>query len=308
MKISIYLNYIIVVFLFSSCIKDNVMFDASGQFETNEIIISSKIGGELFDFDIEEGDIVKKGTYIGCIDTIQLHLEKCKLIAKKKSIQHKSINIFEQIAGLKEQIKQTQMELSRNERLVRSNAGIAKKNDDLLFQLEILQKELKAKISTLKNANNSIYEEGRVIDIQIAQINDKIDKSMLYSPITGNIICLFIKKNELALEGAPLFKIAETSKMYLRAYITAAQLSQIKLGDCVKVYIFNNGSSKEYNGKVTWITEQAEFTPKTIQTNDERENLVYAIKVLVPNDGHIKIGMYGDIKFPKKNVDNENYN
>lgn len=303
MKKNIYITLFIASIFFSSCNTSVEKYDATGQFEVTEITISAKVDGELLDFNIEEGFHIKAGESIGYIDTTQLHLEKMQLIAKMQSISYKICDISKQIASNEERIRQAKVERTRNEKLVTSNAGTQKGLDDMNHLLKILQKELYAKKADLENNNNSINHDIQAINIQIEQINDKIKNSIITAPIDGTVLYKYIEEHELASKGKALLKIADVQKMFLRAYITSSQLSQIKLNDKVVVHInMNVPNPPKYEGVLTWIADQAEFTPKTIQTIDERENLVYAIKILVKNDGFLKSGMYGDVQFANKST------
>ena len=220
-----------------------------------------------------------------------------QLLTSVKSVQSRRSDIAKQIAATKEQIAKAEKEKKRNENLLKSNAATQKQVDDIDSQLAVLQKQLAAQISTLQNSNQSVTEESSAMEIQVAQVEDQLQKSHIISPINGTVLSKYAEAGELATQGKPLFKIADIENMYLRAYIIADQLTQMKLGQEVKVFAdYGEDGKREYTGKVTWISDKAEFTPKTIQTRDERANLVYAVKIAVKNDGYLKIGMYGEVK------------
>lgn len=291
------LFYAIFLSLTAACGNGNGDYDASGTFESTEIIVSAEANGKIMHFNVEEGDLLKDGQEVGYIDTMQLYLKKMQLLTSVKSVQSRRSDIAKQIAATKEQIAKAEKEKKRNENLLKSNAATQKQVDDIDSQLAVLQKQLAAQISTLQNGNQSVTEESSAMEIQVAQVEDQLQKSHIISPISGTVLSKYAETGELATQGKPLFKIADIENMYLRAYIIADQLTQMKLGQEVKVFAdYGEDGKREYTGKVTWISDKAEFTPKTIQTRDERANLVYAVKIAVKNDGYLKIGMYGEVK------------
>lgn len=291
------LFYAIFLSLTAACGNGNGDYDASGTFESTEIIVSAEANGKIMRFNVEEGDLLKDGQEVGYIDTVQLYLKKMQLLTSVKSVQSRRSDIAKQIAATKEQIAKAEKEKKRNENLLKSNAATQKQVDDINSQLAVLQKQLAAQISTLQNGNQSVTEESSAMEIQVAQVEDQLQKSHIISPISGTVLSKYAEAGELATQGKPLFKIADIENMYLRAYIIADQITQMKLGQEVKVFAdYGEDGKREYTGKVTWISDKAEFTPKTIQTRDERANLVYAVKIAVKNDGYLKIGMYGEVK------------
>lgn len=286
----------ILCLLLSACGKGNGNFDASGTFEATEVIVSSEANGRITLLNLEEGQTLKAGEIVGYIDSTQLYLKKLQLQASTKSVKSREADITKQIAATKEQITKAEQERRRNENLLKSNASTRKQLDDIDSQIKVLKKQLEAQVSTLQRSNASVSEESSALQIQVAQIEDQLDKCRIVSPIDGTVLAKYAETGELAVQGKPLFKVADTENIYLRAYVIADQLTQLKLGQEVKVYAdFGKDEQKEYAGKVTWISDKAEFTPKTIQTRDERANLVYAVKIAVKNDGYIKIGMYGEV-------------
>lgn len=286
------------ILLFASCSNKEKNYDASGSFEADEIIISSEANGTIKLLQIEEGQSLKSGEFIGYIDSIQLYLKKKQLLAQIKAALSKKPNIDTQIAALEEQIKTSEKEQQRISKLVKADAATTKQLDDINANIEILKKQLLAQKSTLAISSEGINQETAPIHIQIEQINDQIKRCQIINPIKGTVLAKYVSANEIAAIGKPLYKIANLSVMLLKVYISGNQLSQIKLNQKVKVKTDDgNGGFRETQGQVIWINDKAEFTPKTIQTKDERANLVYAVKVKVNNDGHYKIGMYGEISF-----------
>ena len=282
----------------SSCGNKKGDYDASGTFEATEVIVSSEANGKIMQFNIEEGQLLKADEEVGCIDTLQLYLKKMQLLASGKAIASKSTDINKQIAATKEQIGKAEYERKRTENLLKENAATQKQIDDIDSQIAVLKKQLEAQISTLQRGNASITEESSAYEIQVAQLDDQLRKCHITSPICGTVLAKYAEAGELAAPGTPLFKVADMEQIYLRAYITSEQLSEVKLGQKVTVYAdYGKEVRKEYPGVVTWISDSSEFTPKTILTKDERANLVYAVKVAVKNDGMLKIGMYGGCNF-----------
>lgn len=281
-----------------SCRNVSSEFDAEGYFESTEVTVSSEATGRILDFDVQEGDTVQAGSQVGCVDTVQLYLTRKQLLLSSESVLSNRPDINTQVQALKEQIKTATREKERVSRLLADGAATQKQMDDIDAQLTLLKVQLDAQETALKNSVTSIDAQGSSIDMQIAQIEDRLAKCRIISPVSGTILTKYAEAGEFTSTGRPLFKVADLDKVYLRAYVTSAQLSQIKLGQAVKVYSdYGKGYTKEYDGKVTWISSESEFTPKNIQTADERKNLVYAIKVAVKNDGLIKLGMYGGVIF-----------
>lgn len=283
--------------MLSSCGNGHDIYDASGVFEATEVTVSAKSMGEILLFDVEEGQTLEAGKQVGYIDTLQLHLKKNQLLASMKSVGGRYYNVSKQIASIRQQITTQKNEQKRFENLIKSNAANQKQLDDINAQIVLLEKQLLAQTETLENNNRSVSGESLSLGAQVAQIDDQIQKSIITSPINGTVLSKYAEQGELATQGRSLFKVADIEKMKLRVYITADQLTFLKIGQAVKVYSDQGVlDRKEYSGTVTWISDKAEFTPKTIQTRDERANLVYAVKVAVKNDGYIKKGMYGEIK------------
>lgn len=283
--------------LLSACGRGNGDYDASGVFETTEVIVSAEANGKIMQFDITEGQLLDAGREIGYIDTVQLYLKKMQLLANMKSVKTRYTDVPRQIAATKQQIATQRNELKRFENLVKSNAANQKQVDDINAQILVLERQLAAQTETLENSNRGVSEESTGLDIQVAQLNDQLQKSIITSPIKGTVLSKYAEQGELATQGRVLFKIADMDNMFLRAYITSGQLTEVKIGQQVRVFAdFGEKDKKEYAGTITWISDKSEFTPKTIQTRDERANLVYAVKIAVKNDSYLKKGMYGELE------------
>mgnify|MGYP000433695977 FL=1 len=284
----------------AACGSGMLDYDATGTFETTEVLVSSEVSGKLLWLDVEEGTVLEAGQQVGVVDTVQLYLRKKQLEASVKSVEGQLPDILKQVAALKEEIATAEREKRRVENLLKAGAANQKQLDDAQAHLEVLQKQLVAQGSTLLNSRESLTWQSSSVGVQVAQVEDQLMKCHITSPIAGTVLAKYAEAGELATMGKPLFKVADMEQMYIRAYITSEQLSQVKLGQKVTVFSdYGNDERKEYPGVVTWISDRSEFTPKTILTKDERANLVYAVKVAVKNDGYLKIGMYGGVVFEK---------
>jgi HlyD family secretion protein len=289
---------ILITTLVFACSNGNGDFDATGTFESEEIIVSSEAMGKLVMFQVEEGMHLEQNQIVGIVDTIQLHLKKKQLLSSITAVLSKQPDISAQLAALQKQIETTEVEKKRIESLVSSNAATTKQLDDINSQLEVLNKQYIATKSSLTITKQGLQSETLPLVAQVEQIQDQINKSIIKNPVDGTVLTRYAKQDEITSNGKALYKIANLSDMTLRAYVDGDQLGQIKLGQKVKVFVDKGESDqKEMSGEIYWVSSKAEFTPKTIQTKDERANLVYAIKVKVINDGYLKIGMYGEVKF-----------
>jgi len=290
--------FILAAAFLIGCSNGNGDFDATGTFESEEIIVSSEAMGKLVMFQVEEGMQLEQNQIVGIVDTTQLHLKKKQLQATIKAVLSKQPDINAQLAALQKQIETTEIEKKRIENLVKLDAATTKQLDDINSQLEVLNKQYTAAKSSLTITKQGLQSETLPLIAQVEQIEDQIKKSYITNPIDGTVLTRYVKLDEVTSNGKALYKIANLSEMTLRAYVDGDQLGQIKLGQKVNVYVDKGGGEqKEMNGEIYWVSSKAEFTPKTIQTKDERANLVYAIKVKVMNDGYLKIGMYGEVKF-----------
>ncbi|HCA98318.1 efflux RND transporter periplasmic adaptor subunit [Petrimonas sulfuriphila] len=297
MKLFRLLTTLSALFLLFSCSNGKGDYDATGSFEATEIIVSSQANGRILELGLNEGDQLEQGQEVGLIDSTQLYLQKMSLLSNAKGVRAQQPDIKAQTAALQEQIKSLEREKARLGRLVTANAANQKQLDDIDSQLEVVRRQLSALTSTLQKSSDNISAQSSTLDIQVAQLEDQLDKTRIVSPISGTVLNRYAEAGELATIGTPLFKIADTGILFLRAYVTNDQLAQIKLNGEVTVRVDDgHGGMKSYKGRINWISDKSEFTPKTIQTKNERANLVYALKIAVPNDGFLKIGMYGEVK------------
>ena len=297
MAIKSYTLVLLSIFIFAACNNGENEYDAMGNFEADELIISSEAGGKIMKFNIDEGQTLKKGAPIGYVDTLQLHLKKKQLQSSVKAVMARQPNVASQLATIQEQIETAKKEKARFEKLLKDDAATQKQVDDLNAQLALLQKQYAALQSSLNTTTQSLRSETVPLSVQVEQIEDQIAKSIITNPINGTVLVKYAEENEVTGPGKALYKIADLSSIILRAYISGDQLSQVKLNQKVKVWVDDlEQESRQYEGEITWIADKAEFTPKTIQTKAERANLVYAIKIKVKNDGFLKIGMYGEVK------------
>lgn len=282
---TIIITFILITLM--SCNGNGEKADGYGNFEATETTISSEANGKLLSLDAEEGDMLEKNVIVGIIDTVQLSLKRNQLLAAKNTVFSKSRNVLSQREVLKEQLKVAENDQQRIKNLIKENAATPKQLDDINGHIDILKQQMKS----VETQNAPIVNEVKSIEIQIQQIEDQIEKSIIKNPVKGTVLVKYAEPNEITAFGKPLYKIADLDEMTLRVYISETQLASIKVGQEVSVKIDSNEQMKSYKGAVTWVSETAEFTPKIIQTKEERVNLVYAVKVLVKNDGSLKIGM-----------------
>lgn len=289
----------VVAVLCSSC-SGKTEFDACGNFEADEILVSSQGTGQLMWSDIQEGMTVTAGNTLGIIDTVQLHLQKAQLESQLKSVMSSRPDVESQVASLRSQIANLKSEKSRLERLVAKGAAPTKQVDDIKAQIVILESQLDAQLSALSKNTSAVEFNANAISAQIDMIEDKISKCHIVSPVNGTVIAKYIHAGELVGMGTPIMKVADLENMFLRAYFTSDQLGSIVLGDKVTVTADFGGEQQfQYEGKIVWISSESEFTPKSIQTRNTRANLVYAVKIAVRNDGRLKIGTYGEVNINK---------
>ncbi len=270
-----------------ACNTKNDKADGYGNFEATEVTISAEANGKINYLQLEEGVTLAANTTVGLIDTIQLYLNKQQLIAAKSTIASKSANVLSQKSVLIEQLKTTLIDQKRIQNMFAENAATQRQVDEINGKVNVLKEQIKS-VST---QDAPIHHEVKSIDVQIEKINDQIKKSAIINPFKGTVLAKYTEPNEVTSFGKPLYKIADLSTMTLSIYISEKQLNQIKIGQKVTVKIDAEEEMKSYSGTVAWIASSAEFTPKIIQTKEERTNLVYAVKVKVPNDGSLKIGM-----------------
>ncbi|MCL4640592.1 MULTISPECIES: HlyD family secretion protein [Olivibacter] len=286
----------LLAFSIVSCKTNDINYDASGAFETVETIVPAEANGIIRELLLEEGQTIPAGKVIGYIDTLQLFLKKKQLEAQAGAILSKRPNIATEIAALQEELRYAKNEQERLTNLVKADAATPKELDAATAQVNIIRKRIEGQQSSLGIASVSLQEETAPLHAQIEQLDDQLRKSKIVNPVTGTVLAKYVEANEMATIGKPLYRIANTKKMILRAYITGEKFADVKIGQRVRVQVDKGKAAfKDYPGVVEWISDQAEFTPKTIQTKDERANLVYAMKVKVENDGYLKIGMYGQV-------------
>lgn len=296
----------------ASCKSGNGKYDATGTFEANEVIVSSELSGKILSFSVEEGMMLAKNTVVGTVDAANITLQKEQVEASVAALSEKTADVSPAVRLLENQlaVQQSQLnnllhEQARVQNLLKQDAATGKQLDDITAQVDVARKNLtvtQQQINVQKNnvatQNRSILSEGKPLQKRVAQLDDQLKKANIINPVDGTVITKYAEPGEITATGKALYKIADLSTMTLRAYVTGSQLSQIKLGQAVKVLV-DDGADKyrEIPGTISWISDKAEFTPKTIQTKDERANLVYATKIKVKNDGYLKIGMYGEVKF-----------
>ncbi|MGM9733548.1 MAG: HlyD family secretion protein [Prevotella sp.] len=291
-----------VAMILHACGNKENEFDATGVFEATETTVYAEQSGALLAFNVEEGDIISNGKEVGLIDTTQLWLKLQQAGATKSVYQSQKPELEKQIAATRQQLAKAKQDRQRYKELVADGAAPSKMLDDANSQVEVLQRQLDAQISSLTVSTNALDKQMAATDVQADQLRDQLRKCHILAPTKGTVLEKYVERGEFVSIGKPLFKIADTENMYIRAYVTSAQLKDIKLGQKATVYAdYGDGEKREYQGKVTWISSRSEFTPKTILTDDERADLVYAIKVAVKGDGYVKIGMYGEVGFAKRN-------
>jgi HlyD family secretion protein len=303
---------LVIAVLGSSCNQNKLKADASGVFESDEVIVSAQQSGQILSFPILEGDTIRKGDIIGNIDMSNTTLQKQQVQATIHALGEKTTNprpeielVKKQVAVQQSQLAQQLRERARTENLLKGDAATQKQLDDENAQIDQLQKQIAVSEqqialdqSNIATQNRVIFSEKGPLEKSVAEIQDEINKGQIVNPISGTILTKYALEGEMTTTGKALYKIANLDTLTLRAYVTGSQLTSIKLGQRVKVYTDDSTKNyKEYPGQVSWISDQSEFTPKTIQTKDERANLVYAVKIRVKNDGYLKLGMYGEVKF-----------
>lgn len=325
MKISIRKNILLIIVL-CSCNAKDARFDATGVFESEEIIVSAEIAGKIVAFDVKEGMELQKDSIVGKIDPIQYELQKEQLNASISAVENKTVSAGPQVKILEaqeslqqEQLKGIQIQLNtaiternRLENLVKADAASGKQLDELNAQVDVLRQQVKTTASQMKVTrqqiasqhaqvviqNRGITSEKDPLEKRLEMAQDLLNKSNIVNPIKGNVLTLYLHEGEIATPGKAMYKIANLENLYLRAYISGSQLSKIQLNQMARITVdYGDSETKEYPGRIIWISDKAEFTPKTIQTKDERTNLVYAVKIQVANDGYLKLGMYGEVNF-----------
>lgn len=304
--------FILMAVATTACNNSENKFDATGTFEATEVIVSSEMGGRIVSLNVNEGDTISANRIVGLVDAEGIELQKEQVEASISSLNDKTADVGPQVALLQNQLAVQQSQLNnllheqkRFENLLKQDAATAKQLDDINAQIDVVKKQMlvtQQQIAVQRNAvstqNRSILSENKPLQKRVAQLNDQLKRAEIINPINGTVLTKYAEVSELTNTGKALYKIADLRIMKLRAYVTGDQLSQIKLGQNVKVLVDDGKEKyKELSGTITWISDKAEFTPKTIQTKEERANLVYAIKINVQNDGYLKVGMYGEVLF-----------
>ncbi len=287
----------LLLLLFAGCKKSAKDYDATGVFEATETTVYAEQNGVLLSFNVEEGSQLAAGQEVGLIDTTQIWLQLKQLETTKQVYSSQKPDTQKQIAALREQLAKARREQQRYSELVRDGAAPSKTLDDAKANVQVLQRQLDAQLSTLDNQNATLNNQIAATSVQVSQLSDQLRKCHIAAPMAGTVLEKYVERGEFVTASKPLFKLADTQNMYIRAYLTSAQLKDVRIGQQVKVFAdYGKGAKTEYPGTVSWISGKSEFTPKTIVTDDERADLVYAVKILVQNDGNIKIGMYGEVK------------
>ena len=282
----------------ASCGDKKGTYDATGTFEATEVTVAAEQNGKLLSLDINEGDRVSAGKQVALTDTVQLYMKARQIGATRLVYASQRPDTGKQVAATRQQLAKAREEYNRFATLVKEGAANRKALDDARSQVQVLQRQLEAQLSALGTSTNSLNAQMGTTDVERLLVADQLKKCHVVSPISGTVIEKYMEQGEFATVGRPICKVADLDHMFLRAYITSAQLRQVRIGQQVKVFAdYGNGQRKEYPGRVTWISPKSEFTPKTILTDDERADLVYAVKIAVRNDGYVKIGMYGEAKF-----------
>lgn len=297
-RILSFTSLIVGVSLIAACGEKAKDYDATGSFEATETTIYAEQSGALLNFSVSEGDSIAPGQEIGVVDTTQIWLKIRQLGATKEVYRSQKPDMEKQIAATRQQLAKAQAEQRRYQELVADGAAPGKMLDDAKSQVQVLRRQLDAQISTLNTSSRSLDKQIAATDVQVSQLYDQLRKCHVVAPAGGTVLEKYVESGEFVTTGKPLLKVADIQRMYIRAYVTSAQLKSIRVGQPVKVFAdYGDQQKKEYAGTVSWISSRSEFTPKTILTDDERADLVYAVKIAIRNDGYAKIGMYGEVKF-----------
>ena len=284
--------------LLTACANTTKEYDATGTFEATETTVFAEQSGALLIFGVSEGDKLVQGQEIGLVDTTQIWLKMKQLGAAKQVYQSQKPDMQKQIAATRQQLAKAQQEQRRYKELVADGAAPSKMLDDATSQVQVLQRQLDAQVSSLNTQLSTLNSQMAATDVQVSQLRDQLRRCHVVSPIGGTVLEKYVEQGEFVTTGKPLLKLADTEHMFIRAYVTSAQLQSVKVGQKVRVFAdYGDGQKKEYEGTVSWISSRSEFTPKTILTDNERADLVYAVKIAIKNDGYAKIGMYGEVKF-----------
>jgi HlyD family secretion protein len=289
-----------VTLLLFSCNNGKLQSDAAGNFEAEETVVSAEANGKILAFTISEGEVLTAGQAVGYIDSTQLWLTRLQLVQSRKAILSGRPDIQTQLESLQKELANAVSDRNRIENLVKGEVASQKQLDDANTRVAVLQARIDAQKSALSTSSNALTEQGGTVEVQLAAIEDQLRKCRIVNPVAGTVLAKYAEPFEMTAQGKPLYKIADLTNLYIRIYVSETQLSQIKLGQKAEVLIDSDKKEyKKYEGTISWISSKAEFTPKIIQTKEERVTLVYAVKVLVKNDGYLKIGMPGEVNFVK---------
>ncbi|WP_439882710.1 HlyD family secretion protein [Pontibacter sp. MBLB2868] len=297
-----------------ACGNKEPEFDATGTFEADEVIVSSELAGRIDSFTVEEGQQLPAGKVVGVIDAENLALQKEQVEESINALEEKTLDVQPQVRLLQDQLKVQQSQLvtlqrerERTKNLIAADAATTKQLDDINAQIDVLngqmqvtQQQIQVQRTSVSTQNRSVLSESKPLQKRVAQLEEQLGKATITNPVSGTVLTTYAEEGEVTAAGKALYKIADLSTITLRAYITGEQLPEVRLGEQVTVLVDQGDDYKRLPGTITWISDKAEFTPKTIQTKDERANLVYAMKVKVKNDGYLKIGMYGEVVLPEK--------
>lgn len=291
------LSVLLLLLLAAGCSGGRNEYDACGQVEATDVVVSAESGGRIISLNVPEGAVLSKGECVGAIDSVQTYLQKMELIRRRQNAVSRIVDIDRQLAPQRSRLENLKVDRDRYVNLLAKDAGTQKQVDDIEFQIKVSEGEIDAQLQSYEKNNSGVEAELAMYDVQIAQKEDMLRKCRIVSPISGTVLTRYVEEGETVTSGKPLFRIADMDDIYVRAYFTTSQLAGLALGDKVSVFP-DDGSRemKEYEGTVTWISDQAEFTPKNIQTRDERADLVYAVKIALKNDGTVRLGMYAYVK------------
>lgn len=299
------------IVLFTACSSNKMKSDASGTFEADEVVVSAEVPGRILNFNVVEGANFKKDSVVGTIDSVTIALQREQVRASIAALSERTSDVeptikllHDQLLVQESQLKTMEKEKTRTENLVKQDAATTKQLDDINAQIDVLNKQIavtrqqvNVQRGNFQTQNRGIMSESEPLKKRVAALNDQLDRTSIVNPVTGTVIAKYAEAGEVASTGKALYKIADLSYLNLRAYLTGDMLPAVKIGQKVTVLIDDpKDEYRKYEGSIIWISDKAEFTPKTIQTKEERANLVYAIKVRVKNDGFLKIGMYGEVQ------------
>lgn len=284
--------------LLAACGPESAEFDAQGTFEATEVIVSAEANGKLLALNIEEGQSLKSGDLVGKIDTTSLYLNKLQLLQNQRAILSGRQNVTTQLESLRKELANATADQKRIENLVKGQVASQKQLDDANLRIDVLKARIDAQESLLNTGNTALSEQSKTIAAQLNVLEDQLRRCRVVNPVEGTVLVKYSEAYEMTTIGKPLYKVADLTQVVLRAYLSNDQQSKVKIGQKVNVMV-DDGSEvmRNYEGTIQWVNDKAEFTPKTIQTKDERANLVYAVKIAVKNDGLLKIGMYGEVVF-----------